>query len=135
MLYIIKPIDIVNRLTIIKAEIGVAYDGDPWFMIGLLVKNIDGNMLLLMPLGYLVPILWKKFKRKQIILLGLCVSILIEFLQFWEIKLGAFSHVTDIDEVIFNVLGVFVGYLFYRLTTIIIAKLTNQISSKIQVKA
>lgn len=69
-----------------------------------------------MPLGYLVPMIWERFKLKQTLLLGLCISLLIEFLQYLEIKIGAFGRVTDIDDVHFNVLGSFLGYMFYKLT-------------------
>lgn len=101
------------------SKIGVAYSGDIWFMVGLIIRNVGGNILLLMPLGYLVPLLWERFKLKKTLLLGLCISVLIEFSQYLEIKIGAFGRVTDIDDVIFNVLGTYLGYILYKLTMMI----------------
>lgn len=112
------------------SQIGVAYSGDTWFMVGLIIRNIGGNILLLMPLGYLVPLLWESFKLKQTLLLGLCISVLIEFSQYWEIKIGAFGRVTDIDDVIFNVLGSYLGYMFYKLTIMIFKNFVQPIVAR-----
>ncbi|HDR7861969.1 TPA: VanZ family protein, partial [Bacillus toyonensis] len=44
-------------------QIGSAYDGDVLFMIGLIVRNVGGNVLLLIPLGFLAPIIWDTYKK------------------------------------------------------------------------
>lgn len=50
-------------------------------MIGLIVRNVGGNILLLMFLGFLVFILWDKYKKfKNIILLGFFILVSIELL-------------------------------------------------------
>ena len=113
-----RLINVVPLKSIINeiSQIGLAYDGDVLFMIGLIARNVGGNILLLMPLGFLAPILWEKLKYfKRIILLGFIVSISIEFLQFLEIITGARGRVCDIDDVICNVLGISIGYLIYKL--------------------
>ena len=98
------------------SQIGNAYDGDVLFMIGLIVKNVGGNILLLMPLGFLAPILRDKFKQfKSVMLLGFSVSISIEILQFLETFAGGWGRITDIDDVICNVLGAIIGYFIYKL--------------------
>ena len=110
------------------SQIGIAYDGDVQFMIGLIAKNVGGNILLLMPLGFLAPILWDKFKHlKNIMLLGFVVSISIEFLQLIVSLAGGWGRVTDIDDVICNVLGVILGYFIYKL----IIKVTGKFRIKI----
>jgi glycopeptide antibiotics resistance protein len=69
-----------------------------------------------MPLGFLTPILWKKFRHyKNVALLGLAVSITIELLQLLESFVGGWGRITDIDDVICNVLGTILGYLIYVL--------------------
>lgn len=114
------------------SQIGVAYDGDVLFMIGLIVRNVGGNILLLMPLGFLAPILWDKFKSfKRITLLGFCVSISIEILQLLETLLGGWGRITDIDDVICNVLGVMIGYLIYKLLIKIGSKFQVNIIQKL----
>lgn len=98
------------------SQIGTAYDGDVFFMISLIVRNVGGNILLLIPLGFFAPILWNKAKGlKVIIFLGLVVSITIELLQLLESFGGGWGRVTDIDDVICNVLGAIIGYLIYAL--------------------
>lgn len=106
------------------SQIGIAYDGDVLFMIGLIVKNVGGNILLLMPLGFLAPILRDKFKQfKSVMLLGFSVSISIEILQFLENFAGGWGRITDIDDVICNVLGTIIGYFICKLFLKIVDKL------------
>lgn len=112
-------INIVPLASIIENinKIGIAYDGDVQFMIGLILRNVGGNILLFMPLGFLVPVVWNKFKSfKNVLLLGLIASISIEILQLLESFTGRWGRITDIDDVIFNVLGIMIGYLIYKFT-------------------
>jgi glycopeptide antibiotics resistance protein len=103
---------IINNIS----QIGTAYDGDVFFMISLIVKNVGGNILLLMPLGFFAPIVWNKAKGfKAVTLLGLVMSITIELLQLLESFGGGWGRVTDIDDVICNVVGAIIGYLIYVL--------------------
>lgn len=111
-----RNINIVPLVTIINniSQIGTAYNGDVLFMISLIVRNVGGNILLFIPLGFLAPIVWKKAKGlKSIIFLGLAVSITIELLQLLESFSGGWGRVTDIDDVICNVLGTVIGYYIY----------------------
>ncbi|MBD1383092.1 VanZ family protein [Metabacillus arenae] len=122
---VFRLINVIPLKSIINnsSQIGIAYNGDVQFMIGLIVRNVGGNILLLMPLGFLVPILWGKFKQfKKIILLGFVISISIEFLQFFESLAGGWGRITDIDDVICNVSGVILGYFIHKLIFIIVDK-------------
>ncbi|KKZ93072.1 hypothetical protein B4147_2308 [Bacillus wiedmannii] len=112
-------------------KIGIAYDGDVLFMIGLIVRNVGGNILLLMPLGFLAPIIWDKFKKiKNTILLGLAISISIELLQLTESLFSGWGRITDIDDVIFNVIGSIVGYFIYKITLMLASKFNIQVLNK-----
>ncbi|WP_307406767.1 VanZ family protein [Neobacillus ginsengisoli] len=117
---IYRSINVMPLVSIIKSisQIGIAYGGDAQFMIGLIVRNVGGNILLLMPLSFLAPLIWNKFKRfKNIMLLGFVISVSIELLQLVETMLsGGWGRITDINDVICNVLGVTVGYLIYKFT-------------------
>lgn len=56
-----------------------------------------------MPLGFLAPILWDKYKKvKNIILLGFAISVSIELLQLIESLFSGVVRITDIDDVICN---------------------------------
>ncbi|NRD80966.1 VanZ family protein [Bacillus sp. BRMEA1] len=116
---IYRSINLMPLISIIKevSQIGIAYDGDTQFMIGLILRNVGGNILLLMPLGFFAPILLSKYTSfKKAVLLGLFTSIGIECLQLIELLLGiAFSRTVDIDDVICNVMGASIGYLIYKI--------------------
>ncbi|MES5938870.1 MULTISPECIES: VanZ family protein [unclassified Bacillus cereus group] len=117
-------------------KIGIAYDGDVLFMIGLIVRNVGGNILLLMPLGFLAPIIWDKFKKiKNTILLGLAISISIELLQLTESLFSGWGRITDIDDVIFNVIGSIVGYFIYKITLMLASKFNIQVLNKTNSKS
>ena len=75
-----------------------------------LVVNIIGNLVCLMPLGILLPLNFEKQRRTEIFLLT-CVSIVaaVEILQFVTL-----SGSCDIDDLILNVSGAFLIYLFTK---------------------
>ena len=74
------------------------------------------NVVMFMPLGVLVPLLWPAFDSlRRIALLGLCASTAIELTQLllW-VTLG--SHRTvDINDLISNTLGAVLGLVLLRL--------------------
>ncbi|SFB04815.1 MULTISPECIES: VanZ family protein [unclassified Bacillus (in: firmicutes)] len=127
---VFRSLNVIPLKTIINdiSQIGIAYDGDVLFMLGLIARNVGGNILLLMPLGFLAPILWNKFKYyKNTVLLGFIVSISIEVLQFLESLIaGERGRVTDIDDVICNVLGALLGYLIYISARPIVKRMESQ---------
>ncbi|HGH7176853.1 TPA: VanZ family protein [Bacillus wiedmannii] len=126
-------INIIPFVSIIKdiGKIGSAYDGDVLFMIGLIVRNVGGNILLFMPLGFLAPIIWDKFKKfKNTILLGLAISISIELLQLLESLFSSWIRITDIDDVICNVIGSIVGYFIFKITLMLATKYNIQVLNK-----
>lgn len=95
--------------------IGTAYDGDILFMIGLIIRNVGGNILLFVPLGFLVPLIWKSVIHfNHIFLYAIGISVTIELLQLLESIFGGWGRVTDIDDVICNVAGAILGYYIYK---------------------
>lgn len=69
------------------------------------IKNTALNILLFMPLGFLLPVIWSEYRdAKKIVLMGLVVSIIIEVLQIFTFRF------TDIDDLITNTLGAVLGY-------------------------
>lgn len=63
------------------------------------------NIIMFMPLGFLVPFIWEKFQSiKKITILGLTLSIYIEITQLFN------RRKTDIDDVLMNVLGTLLGF-------------------------
>ena len=76
-------------------------------------SHFAGNLLLLMPMGALLPILWIKARSfKRIVIIGALVSLSIELLQYALAYLG-YGRVADIDDLILNILGVMIGYMIF----------------------
>ncbi|HAU86078.1 MAG TPA: hypothetical protein DCW90_11450 [Lachnospiraceae bacterium] len=69
--------------------------------------QLVGNLVLLMPLVFILKYLTKKSHSDKIILLvTICVSIGIECIQYINVKITHFpSHAVDIDDLILNVFG------------------------------
>lgn len=76
----------------------------PWF-------DISVNIALFLPLGLLLAIVWhgQQRVRRRVIALCALASLTIESLQYL-FQLGY----TDIDDLIFNTLGAFLGYLMWQ---------------------
>lgn len=72
--------------------------------------NFWGNIALFLPFGFLFPAVFPKCRFLGLtILLGFLTSVTIETVQLFILR-G-----TDIDDVILNTLGTFIGYLFFRI--------------------
>ncbi|GFP77182.1 VanZ family protein [Clostridium fungisolvens] len=97
------------------------------FQIKLLIKNVGGNFILLMPMGMLLPLLTSKVHSiKKSFILGFIVSLCIETMQFLENYSGlAFGRIVDIDDLILNSLGAAVGYCIFIFVSIFISKYKN----------
>ena len=77
---------------------------------GFSIGNIFGNFILFMPLGVYLPLL-KKDKRISTNMFYIFIAtVLVEVLQ-WTLGIGA----ADIDDVILNFAGGFIGILGYKL--------------------
>lgn len=74
-----------------------------------IVSNTFGNIAIFMPMGYLMPIIFKRInKLNKVVILSFLVSIMFEILQY-TFYLGTM----DVDDVILNLLGGSIGYLVY----------------------
>jgi glycopeptide antibiotics resistance protein len=84
------------------------FDSEFW------MRNLFGNLGLLLPLGLLGPIALPVLDRWwRIILLALLISASIELAQHWIPDRSA-----DIDDVIVNVAGALMGYLVFRIARV-----------------
>lgn len=87
------------------------------FQIKLLLENVGGNFILLMPLAFMIPIIWRKMNSfKKVVIICFFVSLTIELLQFLECSLNlAIVRIVDIDDLILNTLGAAAGFFIYSL--------------------
>lgn len=90
--------------------------GGPWFFLGIkvvkpeLLEGIVLNVLLFIPFGYLLPLIWRRADHWwKVMLIGLIASALIEALQL--VLQRGFA---DVDDLINNTLGTLVGWCCYQ---------------------
>ena len=77
------------------------YDG--WLV------NLIGNISMFIPVGFLLPFCFSKLNSvKNVVFVGFKISLFIELSQ-----LILYERSTDIDDLILNTLGVFIGALIY----------------------
>ncbi len=73
--------------------------------------NLAGNILCFMPCGFLPAWIWRRMDSwGPAVFMPFCLSLLIELSQF-VLNVGIF----DVDDLILNTLGGFLGYLCYCL--------------------
>lgn len=71
------------------------------------------NILLLVPLGFGLPFI-TNFCMKKVVIIGALLSIAIELSQLITGLMGKITfRVTDINDVIFNIIGVAIGYILF----------------------
>lgn len=72
------------------------------------VEDLTLNIVLFMPLGFLLPYVWPKLNFYKTLLLAFILSVAIEFTQYIA-QLGC----CDVDDVINNLIGTCLGYCCY----------------------
>lgn len=86
------------------------------------------NIVLFIPIGILLPLLWKKGSSfNQTVLSGFIFSLLIELSQLFNWR------ATDIDDLLMNTFGVMVGYGLYYLLfrKITVFQMNNESTNKV----
>ena len=103
---------IVNFIPIVNSvkDLMVDVNSMGFFMVKFWIINILGNIVLLAPLAFIMPLISKKFRSlRSVVILCFCTSLFIEFLQFLSLFIGNLRSI-DIDDVILNTLGAFIGF-------------------------
>lgn len=79
---------------------------DDWNSVSLL--NLMTNVFLFAPIGLFFPLLWTKWNSiKNVFFVGLMTTSLVEVIQLF------IGRSVDIDDIILNTIGVFIGYGFF----------------------
>lgn len=74
------------------------------------IINFSGNICIFIPIGFLFPLLWKRFNRFwKVALTGLGISLFIETTQLTQYRSS------DVDDLWLNTLGSMIGYGLYFL--------------------
>lgn len=81
------------------------------------------NILLFIPLGFMLPCIWKKYEVLwQTARSGITFSFIIEMSQLFN------RRITDIDDLLMNTLGALIGWVIFRLLKEHLAKLQDKVS-------
>lgn len=80
------------------------------------VINFFGNVIIFMPIGIFVPLLYNNITFKKTAFVGFLISLSIEICQL------PLDRATDIDDLWLNTLGAVFGYLVYKFTEKIFSK-------------
>ncbi len=70
--------------------------------------NLAGNIAAFMPLGFLLPYI-KSMKISKVIIITLLLTLIIEIAQYLT-----YSGISDIDDILLNLLGAVFGYFISR---------------------
>lgn len=82
--------------------------------------NFVGNIVMFIPIGFLLPLLWKKFDRAwRTVGIGFLLSLIIEILQLPQMRSS------DVDDLWLNTLGACIGYVIYKFLPINFKKSFN----------
>lgn len=110
IVYIIALFSLVGIPSIDYIEVDFGFNFIPLLDIVLSPKTSLLNILLFIPLGIFLPMLWKeKYNNKflKVLMFGFVLSLVVEVLQIFTFRL------TDINDLITNTLGTIIGYLLY----------------------
>ncbi|TYS17500.1 VanZ family protein [Rossellomorea vietnamensis] len=124
LLFLVSVLWIIG-MTIFPIEIGIPHRYGPsnnfvplssikdlmshsYFMVPL--RNIAGNIILFVPLGFMLPLKFNKFNSVLMVgLVGLLSSTFIELIQLW-LPIRAI----DVDDILLNTLGSMIGFLLLK---------------------
>lgn len=110
--YLKSSINCIPFKTIINYSLDVKYGNG---MSNLALKNLSGNILLFIPLGFFLPTIFKKLRKiSRFLITVISLIVAVEVIQLLTM-LGS----CDIDDLIFNVLGASIGFGIWKLKPII----------------
>jgi len=91
-------------------------------------KNTLLNIILFVPLGIMLPFLWKKYSTlKNTLLFGFVMSLSVELLQVFTYR------ATDINDIIANTLGTVLGYSVFQIMSSFFPSITKTAKRKNEV--
>ncbi len=91
----------------------------------LFVKNVLGNMLMFLPYGFFISFYLKNTKPWLTLILTVIASFSIELVQM------VIGRVFDIDDILLNLLGGYLGYLLYYWLRVLYEKLPSVFKSEV----
>ena len=73
------------------------------------VYNLVGNIVLFVPFGFYIPVIWRKLQSLwKMMIVSIIIPVFIETTQYF------IGRSIDVDDVILNTLAIIIGYFIYR---------------------
>lgn len=102
-------VNLIPLATILEQLRSIFSEGD--FTRPVAIRNLAANLLLFMPMGVFMPLLWDKLRQFAFcIKSGFGIILIVELVQLFTLQ-GSF----DIDDIILNGFGFFIGYVVFCL--------------------
>ncbi|WP_214770852.1 VanZ family protein [Exiguobacterium sp. s133] len=100
------------------------------------LTHLVQNILLFLPLGFILPIFFVRIKKISIVFIGFMVSLTIETLQLLGgLYIGYNYRSFDVDDLILNTLGTAVGVLMFIILSKFLRKADLLENKKVTIKA
>lgn len=110
--YLTALFALVGFLNVISLRIDFTVNIIPFVDMAADFKNACLNILLFVPFGFLLPIVWDRFRTiKNAAVMGLLTSLCVELSQIFTLR------TTDINDLITNTIGTIIGYFIARWMT------------------
>ena len=104
-----------NLVPILNTLHDIGRNPESLFMNAFWLRNIFGNIVAFIPFGVLFPIIFKRKGRTlHTVLYGFGLTLAIELTQLFTSYAGISYRIFDIDDIILNVIGVFIGTLLLK---------------------
>ena len=108
-------------------RVGTSRDGmAPWHAYLQLVPFYDHdptgyilNVALFVPLGVLLPLVWRVSSVRRAVVIGFLASFVVELVQFILVISVTSGRVADVDDLIANTLGTLVGFIAFRIAQMV----------------
>ena len=105
---ILDNINLIPLDTISEQVHDIVFDSGYYERLAIL--NLSANIIMFIPMGFFMPMLWSKLLRfLPCVITGVLMIISVEIVQLFTL-LGSF----DIDDILLNLAGIVIGYLLFR---------------------
>ena len=111
-LYLTALLALVGFPSVTSLKIDVAVNIIPFVYMTADGINACLNILLFIPFGFFLPIIWDIFRKiRNVALMGWITTLFVELSQIFTFR------TTDIDDIITNTIGTIIGYMIARWIT------------------
>ena len=102
----------LRPLKTIRAYLYVLQNREEAYLLRIAAFNLFGNVVLFIPYGIFLPYLFRRMRALwKVMVAGVVTVVCVELLQIATLRGSC-----DVDDLILNLLGIFIGYMAFRIT-------------------